>query len=145
MSTNKQNSPLQILLADDDSDDRLFFAKALLELPIATTLATVHDGERLMNYLSENTRQIPDVIFLDLNMPRKNGIECLSELKSNEKFKDIPVIIFSTSFPSDKSYESNLIDTLLKIGAQDYIRKLNDFNQLKLSILEAIESVQRKM
>jgi DNA-binding NarL/FixJ family response regulator len=64
-------------------------------------------------------------------MPRKNGFECLCEIKDNKKLKDLPVIMFSTSYPHDWNYEENMIKTLLKIGAHDYIRKSSDFAQLK--------------
>jgi CheY-like chemotaxis protein len=123
---------LKILLADDDKDDRLFFSMALKALTIPTNLATVVDGEKLMDYLSENTDQLPDVIFLDINMPRKNGIECLSEIKQNEKLKDLPVIVFSTSNSSDK------IGQVFKNGAHVYIHKPCDFSQLKQVIFHAL-------
>jgi CheY-like chemotaxis protein len=90
--------PLKILLADDDTDDRFFFEKALNELSLNTHLTTVHGGEQLMEYLLENTKNLPDVLFLDLSMPRKNGIECLSEIKENKQLEAVPVIMFSTSF-----------------------------------------------
>jgi len=132
---------LNVLLADDDTDDRSFFDKALREIPIATHLTFVHDGEQLMNYLSENSKHLPDVLFLDLNMPRKNGFECLSEIKEDNKFKDLSVVMFSTSFPQDINYEENMIKTLLKIGAQDYIRKSGEFAQLKQDIHNALSKV----
>jgi len=122
---------LNILLADDDTDDCFFFKKALEELLLSTHLTIVHDGEQLLNYLSKNSEHLPDVLFLDLSMPRKNGFECLSEIKENKKLKDLPVVIFSTSFPQDRNYEENMIKMLLKIGARDYIRKSGDFAQLK--------------
>src|SRR5450759_3766148 len=93
---------LNILLADDDTDDCFFFDKALRETPIATHLTIVHDGEQLMDYLSKNSEHLPDVLFLDLSMPRKTGFECLSEIKENKKLKDLPVVMFSTSFPQDR-------------------------------------------
>ena len=68
---------LNVLLADDDPDDRLFFGMAMKTVPISSILSTVDNGEELMLYLSKNIKQLPDVIFLDLNMPRKNGRECL--------------------------------------------------------------------
>src|SRR6476659_2508685 len=86
-----------LLLADDDIDDCTFFEDALKELPISATLSTVNDGAQLMNFLSMESDNPPDVLFLDLNMPRKSGFECLSEIKSIDKLKDLPVIIFSTS------------------------------------------------
>jgi CheY-like chemotaxis protein len=129
---------LSILLADDDCDDQFFFDKALKALPISTHLTTVHDGEHLMNYLNENSEYLPSVLFLDINMPRKNGFECLFEIKHNEKLKDLPVVMFSTSYPRDMNYERDMINTLLKIGAYDFIRKPDDFNQLKLVISNAL-------
>src|ERR1035438_9176072 len=92
---------LNILLADDDADERYFFEIVLKELPIATNLKTVPDGERLMEYLSQNLDNLPDVLFLDIIMPRKNGIECLTEIMSNEKLKRIPVIMYSNSVGDD--------------------------------------------
>jgi CheY-like chemotaxis protein len=106
-----------ILLADDDKDDHYFFARALKALPIPTDLVTVEDGEKLMTYLTENSEQLPNVLFLDLNMPRKNGSECLSEIKLNKKFKQLPVIIYSTSLYKE------VADELYKKGASYYIRK----------------------
>jgi CheY-like chemotaxis protein len=123
---------LNILLADDDLDDRQFFCLALEALTIPTKLTTVENGENLMAYLSENISQLPDVIFLDINMPRKNGIECLSEIKQNEKLKDLPVIMFSTSKSIDK------IGLVFKKGADVYIHKPSEFSQLKQVIFHAL-------
>ena|SRR5687767_8898046 len=109
--------PLHILLADDDRDDRFFFNKVLEILPVKTQLTTVEDGEKLMSYLSENSKNLPDVLFLDLNMPRKNGSECLLEIKQSEKLKSLPVIIYSTSMNED------VADLLYNNGAHYYIRK----------------------
>jgi CheY-like chemotaxis protein len=129
---------LQILLADDDKDDCFLFREALSELPIPTELATVHDGEQLMNYLNENSENLPHVLFLDLNMPRKNGFECLTEIKHNDKLQSLPVIMFSTSYPRDINYEQDIIKVLYNIGAQDYIRKPEDFTKLKKVIHEML-------
>src|ERR1035437_5377961 len=92
---------LNVLLADDDMDDCIFFKKALAELPLPTQLTTVYDGEELMQILNNKTIQLPHVIFLDINMPRKNGFECLAEIKQNDRLKDVPVIMFSTSNSRD--------------------------------------------
>jgi len=135
------NVPIKILLADDDKDDRFFFEKALNEISVVSSLATVHDGEQLLEYLSENAKNLPDVIFLDLNMPRKNGFECLTEMKENKKLKHIPVIMFSTSYPRDKNYEANMIGMLYKIGAMDFIRKPDDFSVLKKVIQDSLMKV----
>ena len=115
--TPKQQTPINILLADDDKDDRDFFNMALKEVSIATHLTTVSDGERLMAYLSENSENLPDVLFLDLNMPRKNGNECLVAIKSNKKLKQLPVVIYSTSL------QDAAADVLYKNGAHYYLHK----------------------
>lgn len=136
MNLKTQDTPLNILLADDDVDDRLFFNKALTEIPIATHLKIVHDGEELMKYLTEEegAQHLPDVLFLDLSMPRKTGFECLTEIKENEKLKDLPVVVFTTSFGRKSDFEQNMIDTLSNIGSLEYISKPGDVEQLKLII-----------
>lgn len=131
MKPEKENTPLNILLADDDRDDRYFFDKALKDLPIQTRLTTAEDGEMLMAYLLKYSEKLPDVLFLDLNMPRKNGLECLVEIKSNEKLKKLPVIIYSTSLHED------VADLLYKKGAHYYVRK-TDLAELKKILLRIL-------
>ncbi len=123
---------LNILLADDDTDDCNFFKEALELLPISTKLKTVPDGDKLFDYLAANEDQPPHVLFLDINMPRKNGFECLSEIKRNPKFKDVPVVMFSTCGSYDK------IDVLFKTGADVYIKKPANFAQLVQVIHHAL-------
>jgi CheY-like chemotaxis protein len=145
MNTIQYNTiHLNILLAEDDQDDRDFFDNALKEIPISTQLTTVYDGEQLMNYLYKNSDQLPDVLFLDINMPRKNGFECLCEIKEDEKLKDLLVVMFSTSFPRDIKYEEDMINRLLKIGAHDFIRKSDNLAQLKETIHQIIKRVAEK-
>ena len=121
-----------ILLADDDKDDQLLFKEALEELSLATHLEIVQNGEQLMQLLNDEKEQLPDILFLDLNMPRKNGFICLSEIKRTEKLKRLPVIIFTTS------YEPEIVNLLYKKGAQYYIRKPNEFEQLKKLIFQGL-------
>ena len=121
-----------LLLADDDIDDCIFFEDALKELPISATLSTVNNGIQLMNYLLAKSDDLPDVLFLDLNMPRKNGIECLTEIKMIDKLKDLPVIIFSTSFNTE------VVDLFYQKGAHYYIRKPGEYEKLRKVILEAV-------
>ncbi len=117
--------PLNILLADDDSDDRFFFKEVLKDINIATKLTTAADGEQLMLLLNDPLCALPDVLFLDLNMPRKNGFECLAEIKQVARLKSIPIVIFSTSF------EQEVVSMLYKNGAHYFIRKPSEFTQLK--------------
>jgi CheY-like chemotaxis protein len=128
---------LQILLADDDTDDCLLFQEVLDELTVDTKLSTVHDGEQLMQFLSKKANALPDVIFLDLNMPRKNGFACLEELKRDSNLKHLRVIIFSTS------YEKDIADLLFHHGAHYYICKPPTFANLKEVIHQAISLVMQ--
>ena len=128
MNTKKLN----ILLADDDTDDCIFFKEALEQLPLSTQFTAVIDGEQLMQVLTNETNELPDVLFLDINMPRKSGLECLSEIKRNKRLKDIPVVMFSTS----NAWET--INMLFKSGANVYIHKPSDFSQLKQVIHHAL-------
>src|SRR5687767_6314621 len=109
-----------ILLADDDKDDTGLFQEILEELPFSTDLTVVHNGEQLLKFLYERKEKFPGVLFLDLNIPRKNGFDCLTELKKDEKLKMLPVIIFTTS------NEPSVINLLYKMGAHYYIRKPNN-------------------
>ncbi len=121
-----------ILLADDDIDDCLFFKKALEQILESSNLIIVNDGEKLMKYLVENSDNLPLVLFLDINMPRKNGMECLAEIRQNKKLAGLPVVMFSTT----NSWDT--INMLFKSGAHVYIHKPSDFAQLKQVIHHAI-------
>ena len=123
---------INICLADDDQDDRLFFTDAFDELKIKTKVSTFNDGVELMNYLNNADSILPNVLFLDLNMPKKNGVECLLEIKKNEKFNDIAVAIYSTS-----SSEEHIEETFIN-GANIYIKKPNDFDTLKKILSEVV-------
>ncbi len=127
-----QKEYIHIVLADDDEDDRLFFTDAFGELKMSTKVQTYNDGVELMNYLNQEDATLPNVLFLDLNMPRKNGIECLKEIKSNHKFNNIAIAIYSTS-----SSEEHIEETFV-LGANIYIKKPNDFNALKKVLSDVI-------
>ncbi len=127
---NKEYS--YIILADDDEDDRLFFTDAFSELKIKTEVDTFKDGVELMNYLNDPEAILPNVLFLDLNMPKKNGIECLHEIKSDDRFKDIAIAIYSTS-----SSEEDIEETFV-CGANIYIKKPSDFNTLKKVLSDVV-------
>lgn len=129
---------LDILLADDDTDDCGFFEEALNELPVSWKLTAVHDGEQLMRLLNEESGKLPHILFLDLNMPRKNGFECLAEIKGNKKLKDLPVIILSTS------YEQDVVNLLFQNGAQYFIRKPSTFARFKKIILFTLTLISKQ-
>ena len=123
---------LNILLADDDLDDCLFFKDALEDMPVYTKFTAVHDGEQLMQLLTHEKNGLPDILFLDLNMPRKNGFECLTEIRQNKKLKGLPVVIFSTSF------EQEVVNMLYHNGAHFFIRKPSEFSLFKKIILHTL-------
>lgn len=128
---------LNLLLADDDIDDCIFFKEALEDLPLTATLTTTNDGIELMNLLNTGNFPIPDILFLDLNMPRKAGIECLSEIKGSKKLMQLPVIIFSTSF------DPAVVNLVYEKGALIYMRKPGEFSKLKEMIHKAITIATR--
>lgn len=127
-------TPLDLLLADDDQDDCMFFREALEELKMSCKLTTVPDGVELMRHLTAGNI-LPDALFLDLNMPLKNGYECLSEIKGHERLNTIPIIIYSTSL------DTTIVNQLYEKGASYYIRKPGDFSKLKHVIREALTTI----
>lgn len=121
-----------VLLADDDEDDRLFFKDAINSLKMETELVLVHDGEKLMQYLEDESNELPHILFLDLNMPCRNGLECLEGIRTNPRLKDMTVAIYSTS-GAEEDIESAFVK-----GANIYIRKPSDFSTLKRVISEVL-------
>lgn len=127
---NKKDS-IVILMADDDSDDRLLAQEALAESHLLNTLHFVVDGEELMDYLLHRGKYTnpesaprPGIILLDLNMPKKDGREALKEIKSHPDLKRIPIVILTTSKAEEdvlRSYD---------FGASSYITKPVTFEEL---------------
>lgn len=130
MLTN--DKPLRILLADDDEDDRTFFSEAIAELKMTNQLILFNDGKDLMEYLLRPDVSLPHILFLDLNMPYKNGLDCLKEIRADNRFKNVSVAIYSTS-----SSEKDIEDTFIE-GANIYIKKPNNFSELKRVIKEVV-------
>lgn len=126
------DKPLYVLLADDDEDDRLIFKEALEDIKIKTIVTTVNDGIELMEYLTQDGVLLPDVVFLDLNMPRKNGMQCLEEIRNSPALKHLTIAIYSTS-----GAERDIEETFV-MGANVYIKKPNDFSTLKKVVEEAM-------
>lgn len=123
---------LHILLADDDKDDCDFFQDALEEIGPAHRLTTVNNGVDLMQYLRMSDGDYPDLIFLDLNMPRKSGMECVTEIKDAANLSQIPVVIYSTSL------DRSVVERLHEMGAYGYIQKPGDFTQLRIVVEKAV-------
>ncbi|MCC5942138.1 MAG: response regulator [Balneolaceae bacterium] len=142
MQGKKEYTPisrsLNIALAEDDADDRLLFREALVELPVSYHLNTFNNGDELMEWLNDTENSFPDVLFLDLNMPRKNGFATLADIKRNTKLQDLPVIIFSTSTNNE------MIKQVYKNAAHYYIRKPVHFWELKRLIYKSLKLIADK-
>lgn len=117
-----QNNETQVLIAEDDDDDFLIFSLAIAEIEVAIALTRAKDGEKLLQVLSEN---IPDILFLDIQMPCKNGRECLKEIRANQRYDDLPIIIYS-SFT-----DLNTIEYCFREGSNLYTIKPNTMGELK--------------
>ncbi|RRB00781.1 response regulator [Larkinella rosea] len=125
--TNKPYNT-SILIAEDDADDRMLIEQAFRECNLKSELYFVEDGEELMDYLYQRENYTaairPSLIILDLNMPRKNGIQALREIKANEQFRQIPVVVLTTS-----TAEEDILRTY-DLGVSSYISKPFDFSTL---------------
>ena len=122
---------VHILLAEDDRDDRLFFKNAFNGLKIDNRLSICENGTDLMDYL-KGAEVVPDILFLDLNMPGKNGFECLKEIRSTGRYSDMTVAIYtSLSLPA-------IQNEVLLAGANVFIKKPNDPDVLKKILLEVM-------
>lgn len=118
-------------LVDDDPDDIAVFTEVLQDVDAAAELATAADGIEALKSLRLRKENLPDIIFLDLNMPRMGGKECLTELKRDGLLKHIPVIMYTTS-----SQSKDIEETMLK-GAVCFITKPTSLKELRY-ILQSI-------
>lgn len=128
---SNRGKPITILMADDDADDRQLTKEAFEENHLANDLRFVEDGEELLDYLNQRGKYAadgaaprPGLILLDLNMPRKDGREALQEIKSDPRFRNIRVIVMTTSKAEEdvlRSYD---------LSAASYITKPVTFERL---------------
>lgn len=113
-----------ILLVDDDTEDQEIFLEALREVDPLIHCSFAKDGEQALKLLDGDTLVKPDILFIDMNMPKLNGKQVLSQLKKSEDLKDIPVVMYSTFFgPRD-------IDEIHSLGAVHCMVKATRFNDL---------------
>lgn len=112
-----ENPKKNIYLAEDDEDDRLLFLEAMQELDAAAEVMAAEDGELLLNILSKAGKDLPEIIFLDINMPKKNGFDCLREIRAGAGWKNIKVVMLSTSSNPEN------IELAYSLGADCYVVK----------------------
>jgi len=115
----------RVLLIDDDRDDAELFKEALFEINSSIVFEHYEDSKAGLKLLLEKQTDLPDLIFLDINMPIVSGWQCLTEFKKTEHLKHIPVILFTTS---SQTKEKEIADEL---GAEGFITKPNEYKALK--------------
>jgi len=130
--------PLRILLVDDDKDDCDLFKDALEETGIHATVDIAHEGEKIMQLFNTRAESLPHLIFLDLNMPKVSGTECLREIRRASYLNGIPVIIFSTSCT-----EVDVEETFAG-GANLYIQKPSTYKALVNTLKKVLRLDWRK-
>lgn len=121
-----------IFLADDDTDDVELFQDALHEIAPDIELRVAFDGASALSMLKSANFPIPDLIFLDINMPLADGWECLQRLRQTTKFREVPVLMYTTSCSSHD------MDVAAKLGASDFITKPTNFNDLKILLSKIV-------
>ena len=122
---------VSIFYVDDDRDDLEVFTAIIAELDQQLSIYTLNDGDKVLHAL-ENPPPAPSVLFLDLNMPGKDGFEVLQEIREGKGRRDLPVVIMSTSD------DERIISRCYNMGASFYITKANDYIELKKSIVYAL-------
>ena len=121
-----------LFLAEDDVEDIEFFTDIISDISPDIQISVAKNGIELMRLL-ESEKQLPDFIFLDLNMPLKNGIECLQEIKMSAKWKHIKTVILSTSCNPEQKKK------LYKMGADLCLQKPNSFSTLKDTLSKCLQ------
>jgi CheY-like chemotaxis protein len=121
---------MTVFYADDDAEDCELFVEALHQIDPEVKSIIAKDGREALAYLN-NTPDLPDYIFLDINMPLVDGKKVLIEIKKSAKLKDIPVVMYSTTS------DTNEIKEYYKLGAHDFLIKPNNF----ASLCESLESI----
>lgn len=122
-------TPLRILLVDDNEDDALLIREAFRKANRPNELWVVHDGIAALAFLNQSNEHAdkprPDVVLLDINMPKLNGFGVLEAMRGNPQLADLPVVMCSTS---DHKHE---IERALELGARDYLQKPIGFDRLR--------------
>lgn len=122
-------------MAEDDADDQQIFTEAISSLQDNLNITMFNNGIELLHFLNNDSLK-PNVIFLDLFMPKLNGKETLVNIRNQNNFDHIPVVIFSNEYNIDR------ISDLFEIGANRYLHKPNSFNTLANALKRTIESIR---
>ena len=125
-----------VLIIDDDEDDRALFFDAVKEVDVKMTCITARDGQEALDMLRSDAIELPDYIFLDLNMPRLNGKQCLTEIKKDAKLFNIPIIIYSTTRRAED------VEEMKKLGASQFLTKPALFSEICNTISSVFAGMQ---
>jgi CheY-like chemotaxis protein len=128
------NTFRKFALADDDADDAGLFCEALAAINPGILCDHAANGKILLDKIRHQKDQLPDIIFLDINMPEMNGWDSLAELKKHSSLKDIPVVMYSTS----STYRD--VQAAKKLGASFFYTKPDSFRELKVFLKSLIEN-----
>jgi len=122
-----RNSKIRIFYTDDDPDDQMLFSEVVSVHPSISGFTIHNDGQELIDSLV-GPEPLPDLIFLDVNMPRMNGLEALKEIRSTDRLNEIPVVVFTTSD------DISTIVNARTIGANLFITKPGNYDSFKKAI-----------
>ncbi|HMG16277.1 MAG TPA: response regulator [Saprospiraceae bacterium] len=113
-----------LLIIDDDIDDVEMFCEAVIDVDNTAECCAAADGYEAIDLIMNKMRKLPDFIFLDLNLPKMDGLECLILLRAENRLKSVPIIIYTSSSAPNDMYESKLL------GANYFLRKTSDYKTL---------------
>lgn len=121
-----------VVIIDDDSEDQEVFIDAVKEVDNSVLCLTFSDGEEALKIMKADGLEVPQLIFLDLNMPRFSGKQCLAELKKIKKLNSTPIIIYSTST------DIRDINETIRLGASHFLTKPFKFDDLRKSLSDIL-------
>ena len=127
----------KLLIVDDDEDDRNYFIEAVSEIDSSILCVTAKDGQQAMEMLTNENLALPNIIFLDLRMPKVNGRQCLARIKADNRLSEIPVIVYTTSA---EVAEAN---SLQQFGAVRFVTKPGNTDEIYYVVSQALEEMQK--
>ncbi|NNE76336.1 MAG: response regulator [Pricia sp.] len=128
------NQLYTIALADDDADDREIFTEVCAHMGTNLKVLLFENGQQIVDYLCNPNFEKPSILFLDINMPIKDGFECLQDIRRNTDFNDLCIIVYSTSI-SDVD-----VKRAKKLGADGFLQKPSDYMKLKSSVRKILDT-----
>ena len=130
------SQPVELLLVEDNEDDVVIIQEVFADMRLATLIKVAQDGEEALAYLQRKGKykgvRMPDIVLLDINMPKKNGFEVLEEMKKDTRLRSLPVIMLTTSQREEDVVRS------YATGACSYIHKLVDLKQFKHFMMQFV-------